>query len=36
MRLVTVKWGKLVIEVPVEIVLFLLLKAFLMVHKMNV
>jgi len=36
MRLVRVRWGKLVIEVPVEIVLFLLLKAFLMVHKMNV
>jgi hypothetical protein len=30
MGLVRVKWGKLLLEVPVEIVLFLLLKAFLM------
>jgi hypothetical protein len=36
MGLVRVRWGKLVIEVPGEIFLFLLLKAFLMVHKMNV
>ncbi len=32
MRLVRVKWGKLLIELPEELVLFLLLKAFLMFH----
>ena len=32
MRLVRVKWGKLYLEVPVEIILYLLFKAFLMAH----
>ena len=32
MRLVRVKWGKLYLEVPVELVLYLLFKAFLMFH----
>ena len=32
MRLVRVKWGKLYVEAPAEIILFLLFKAFLMVH----
>jgi hypothetical protein len=30
MRPIRVKWGKLSLEVPTEICLFLLLKAFLM------
>jgi len=32
MRLVRVQWGKLYFEVPAEIFLYLLLKAFLSVH----
>jgi hypothetical protein len=36
MRPMRVKWGKLYLEVPVEILLFLLVKAFLLVHKLNV
>jgi hypothetical protein len=32
MRPVRVKWGKLYLEVPVELVLYLLFKAFLMFH----
>jgi len=32
MRPVRVKWGKLNFEAPAEIVLFLLFKAFLMLH----
>ena len=32
MRLVRVKWGKLYVEAPAEIILFLLFKAFLMLH----
>jgi hypothetical protein len=32
MRPVRVKWGKLNFEVPAEIILYLLVKAFLMVH----
>lgn len=35
MRLVTVKWGKLTLEVPAEIILFLLFKAFLLLHDRN-
>jgi len=29
---VRVKWGKLNLELPAEIILYLLFKAFLMVH----
>lgn len=36
MRLVRVKWGKLQIELPEELFIFLLLKAFLMSHNMDV
>ena len=36
MRLVRVKWGKLLIELPEELVLFWLLRAFLMFHNTNV
>ncbi len=32
MRPVRVKWGKLYLELPAEIFLYLLFKAFLMVH----
>ena len=32
MRPVRVKWGKLNFEVPAEIILYLLFKAFLMFH----
>jgi len=32
MRPVRVKWGKLNLELPAEIILFLLFKAFLMLH----
>jgi len=32
MRLIRVKWGKLLIEVPGEILLFVLLRAFLSFH----
>jgi hypothetical protein len=36
MRLLRVKWGKMLVEVPTEIILCVLLKAFLMLHKLNV
>ena len=36
MRLVTVQWGKLKLELPGEIFVFLLLKLFLMLHNVNV
>jgi hypothetical protein len=36
MRPVRVKWGVLVIEVPGELFLALMIKAFLMLHKLNV
>ncbi len=36
MRLIRVKWGKLLIELPGEIFIFLLLKAFLMLHSLNI
>jgi hypothetical protein len=36
MRLLRVKWGKLLIEVPTEIILCVLFKALLMLHKLNV
>jgi len=36
MRLVRVKWGKLYVELPAEIILYLLFKAFLMLHNVNV
>jgi hypothetical protein len=32
MRLIRVRWGKLLIELPGEIFIVLLLKAFLMLH----
>ncbi len=34
MRLVRVRWGKLLFELPGEIFLVLLLKAFLWLHNM--
>ena len=36
MGLVRVKWGKLYVELPGEIFLALLFKAFLMFHNLNV
>jgi hypothetical protein len=36
MRLVTVQWGKFKLELPAEIILFLLFKTFLMLHKTNI
>jgi len=36
MRLVTVKWGKFKLELPAELLLFVLLKTFLILHNMNV
>jgi hypothetical protein len=36
MRLITVQWGKFKLELPAEIFLFLLFKAFLMLHKTNI
>jgi hypothetical protein len=36
MRLVTVQWGKFKLELPAEIILFLLFKAFLVIHSMNI
>ena len=36
MRLVTVKWGKLYLELPAEIFLYLLFKAFLVLHSLNI
>ena len=36
MRPITVKWGKLYLEVPAEIILYLLFKAFLVLHLLNI
>ena len=36
MGLVKVKWGKFSLELPGEILLFVLVKTFLMLHKMNI
>jgi hypothetical protein len=36
MRLVKVKWGKFSLEMPGEIFLFVLVKTFLMIQKMNI
>ena len=36
MRPVTVKWGNLHLEVPAEVFLYLLFKAFLMLHLLNI
>jgi len=36
MRQVSVKWGKFKLELPGEILIFLLYKAFLIIHNMNV
>jgi hypothetical protein len=36
MRLIRVKWGKLYLELPGEIIIALLIKAFLMLHNKNV
>ena len=36
MRHVTVKWGKLKVELPVELLLFALFNAFLIHHNVNV
>ncbi len=36
MRAIRLKWGKLLIELPGEIFLFLLLRAFLMLHLLNI
>ena len=36
MRPVRVKWGKFELELPGEILIFLLYKAFLIIHNMNV
>jgi hypothetical protein len=36
MGLVRVKWGKFTCELPGEIVLCVLFKAFLMLHNLNV
>jgi len=36
MRPVRVEWGKLYLELPGEIFIALLLKAFLMLHNLNV
>ena len=35
MRLIKVQWGKLHLELPEEVFLFLLFKAFLALHNMN-
>ncbi len=35
MRLVRVRWGKLMVELPGELVFFLLLKAFQIVHNVD-
>lgn len=32
MRIVKFEWGKLKVELPVELLFYLLLKAFLMTH----
>jgi hypothetical protein len=36
MRLITVKWGKLYIEMPAEIFPYRLFKAFLVLHSLNI
>lgn len=36
MRLVRVKWGKLLIELPDELIIFLLLRTFLMLHHWSI
>ena len=36
MRLIRVKWGKFKLELPGEIFIFLAIKAFLVVHKLDV
>jgi len=36
MRQITVKWGRFTLELPVELVLCVLFKAFLMIHNVNV
>ena len=36
MRPITVKWGKLYLEVPAELILYLLFKAFLVLHSLNI
>ncbi len=36
MRLIRVEWGKFKLELPADILVFLLLRAFLMFHNMNV
>ena len=35
MRLVKVEWGKFKLELPAEFLLYLLFKAFLMVHNVD-
>ena len=35
MRLMRVKWGKFELELPADIFVFLLLRAFLMFHNTN-
>lgn len=35
MGLIRVRWGKLLLELPGNIVLFLLFKAFLLLHDRN-
>jgi hypothetical protein len=36
MRLIRIEWGKFKLELPGEIFIFLLLKAFLVLHFLNV
>ncbi len=36
MRLIRVRWGKFRLELPAEIFIFLLVKAFLMLHSMHI
>jgi len=36
MRRLTVKWGKLRVSVPVEFLLYVIVKACLIVHNLNV
>ena len=36
MRLIRVEWGKFKLELPADIFVLLLLRAFLMFHNMNV
>ncbi len=35
MRLIRVKWGKFLLELPGEIALFWLFKVLLLIHKLN-